>query len=91
MEFNEKHLNTIDNLLKFLPRCRPPADSSLEESFVFAQSYYFLFDLKKAIVEDINRKKQQATALQSMAQATQVNQSLKKQRDKKDSSPSQGS
>jgi hypothetical protein len=83
MDFNEKHLNTIDNLLKFLPRCRPPEDSTLEESFVFAQSFYFLFDLKKAMIEDINRKKQQAAALQSMAQATQT---IKKPKEKKDSS-----
>jgi hypothetical protein len=70
MDFNEKHLNTIDNLLKFLPRCRPPEDATLEESFVFAQSYYFLYDLKKFMTEELAKKKQQAAATQAMMSAS---------------------
>lgn len=82
MELNEKHIATIDNLLKFLLRCQLP-EANGEEYLAFAQSYYFLYDLKSSITKAVEEKQRQQVALQQMASTPPTNTTSKGKKAKK--------
>ncbi len=69
MEFSEKHVATIDNLLRTLLRCQLP-EANGEEYLAFAQSYYFLHDLKTHVAKAIEEQKRVQTASQQLAEPT---------------------
>jgi hypothetical protein len=71
MELNEKHLQHIDNLIKYIMRSRPPKDSVGEEMLALAHSFYFLQELKKVATQTMQQKKMQDQALASIAQQPQ--------------------
>jgi len=73
MEFNEKHIEYTDNLLRYLMRSRPPEDSIGEEMLALYPCYVFLSQLKQHMAEDMNTRlqKQQAAAAAAKAQSPQ--------------------
>lgn len=48
MQFKERHLRILDNLMSTLRRCKI-SEPSGEEMLAFTESYYFLIELKKSI------------------------------------------
>lgn len=65
MDLNEKHIQHIDNLIKYLMRSRPPEDAVGEEMLAMAHGFYFLQELKKAAIQNLQNKKAQEQALNS--------------------------
>ena len=53
MKFNKQQITVIENLMAYLLRSNLP-DGTGKDYLGLAQSYYFLFDLKKHMVEQID-------------------------------------
>ena len=62
MKFEEKHLTTCSNLRKILLRCNLP-EANGEEMIGFSQAFYFIMDLEKHIVEELEKAKATEQAL----------------------------
>lgn len=75
MEFNEKHVEYTDNLIKYLMRSRPPEDAIGEEMLALYPCYAFLVNLKQHINEEMQARfqRQQAAANAAKAKAAQGN------------------
>ena len=62
MDFTEKEIEYIDNLIKYLARSRPPEDAVGEEMLALYPCYVFLHNLKSHIVKDLHQKLQKQQA-----------------------------
>lgn len=54
MQFKERHLRIIDNLMSTLRRCKLPEPTG-EEMMAFTESFYFLIELKKSAEQSVTQ------------------------------------
>lgn len=54
MQFKERHLRILDNLMSTLRRCKMPEPTG-EEMLAFTESYYFLIELKKSAEQSVTQ------------------------------------
>lgn len=54
MQFKERHVRVIDNLMTTLRRCKLPEPTG-EEMLAFTESYYFLIELKKSVEQSVTQ------------------------------------
>jgi hypothetical protein len=83
MDFNEKHIQHIDNLLKYIMRSHPPSDAVGEEMLALAHGYYFLQELKKVAIHTMQQKKAQEQALSSAFSQDKTNNIIKPSKSKR--------